>query len=162
MRLLSGLMAALLISTTAHAHSVRQGALEIIHPHIPVPSASAKTAAGYMGISNDGPEADRLIAIETPIAKSAKLHGTETGDDGIARMTALEGVEVPAGDTIVLEPGEMHIMLMGLTATLHEGDMIPATLVFEKAGRVPFEFMVDPADGMDHSTMHHGHKAPAN
>lgn len=163
MRLFSGLLAALLLSTAASAHGIRQGALEIIHPNIPAPAVSAKAAAGYMGISNDGPEPDRLIAIETASAKSAKLHGTETGADGIARMSALDGIEIPAGDTVVLEPGAVHVMLMGLTGPMREGDMIPATLVFEKAGRVAIEFMVDPPGGMDHSTMHHdGMMAPSN
>ncbi len=157
MKQILGFVAALMLTTTAtFAHGVSAGKLEIIHPNIPQPTASAKSAAGYMAIANDGTEADRLIGVETPIAKSAMLHTTEHSADGVARMMHVEALEIPAGDTIVLEPGGMHVMLMGLTGAMVEGDMIPATLIFEHAGRVEMEFMVDPPGGVDHSKMDHG------
>ena len=166
----AGLLAALALSTSALAHGVTAGEIEIIHPAIPAPAATAKSAAGYMAIANNGPTHDRLIAIETPAAASTMLHSTEHGADGVARMVHLPALEIPAEDTVVLEPGGMHVMLMGLTAPLTEGEMVPATLVFEQAGRVANEFMVDPPGGADHSTMDHSamdhstmdHAAPAN
>ncbi|MEH7828113.1 copper chaperone PCu(A)C [Gemmobacter denitrificans] len=153
------LMAALVLSATPLlAHGVKKDGLEIIHPNIPAPAASAKSAAGYMAIANDGATPDRLIAVEMEVAQSVMLHTTEHGADGVARMKHLESVDIPAGETVVLEPGGMHVMLMGLTATLSEGDMVPGTLVFEQAGRVAVEFMVDPpgAAAHDHAAMGHG------
>ncbi len=155
MKLILGLLAALMLTTAAHAHGVKTGDLEIIHPNIPQPPASAKSAAGYMAISNEGDHADRLIGVETGLAQKSMLHTTEHGADGVARMMHLEAIEIPAGDTVVLEPDGLHVMLMGLTATVKEGDMVPATLIFEQAGRVEVEFMVDPPGGVDHSG--HGH-----
>ncbi|SEN08975.1 hypothetical protein SAMN04488103_10388 [Gemmobacter aquatilis] len=158
MKLVLGLMAALMLGTVAQAHSIKMGDIEIIHPNIPQPPARAKSAAGYMGITNEGAQADRLIGVETPFAKSAMLHTTEHGADGVARMMHLEGIEIPAGDTVVLEPDGMHVMLMGLSGPVQEGDMLPATLIFEQAGRVEITFMVDPPGGMDHAHMDHGTK----
>jgi copper(I)-binding protein len=150
-------LTALMLSTIAAlAHGVTAGKLEIIHPNIPQPIPSAKSAAGYMGIYNDGDTADRLIGVETGIAQSSMLHTTEHSADGVARMIHVEGLDIPAGETIVLEPDGMHVMLMGLTGPMLEGDMVPATLIFEHAGRVEMEFMVDPPGGVDHSTMDHG------
>ena len=151
-----GLLAALMLTTAAHAHGVKTGDLEIIHPNIPQPPASAKSAAGYMAISNEGHHADRLIGVETGLAQKSMLHTTEHGADGVAVMKHLDGIEIPAGDTVVLEPDGLHVMLMGLTGTVQEGDMVPATLIFEQAGRVEVEFMVDPPGGVDHSKMDHG------
>ncbi len=156
MKALLGLMAALLLSTAAAAHGVKSGDLEIIHPNIPQPAATAKSAAGYMAISNEGATADRLIGVESALAQKSMLHTTETSADGVARMIHLESLEIPAGDTVVLEQGGMHVMLMGLTGSVTEGDMVPATLIFERAGRVAVEFMVDPPNGVDHSKMNHG------
>ncbi|NGM44459.1 copper chaperone PCu(A)C [Rhodobacter sp. SGA-6-6] len=157
-----GLIAALMISTAAHAHGVTKGDIEIIHPNIPQPAAGAKAAGGYMGISNEGTEADRLIAVETEAAGKAELHISEIGDDGVATMRHLpEGIEIPAGDTVVLERGGLHVMLMGLTGPLTEGDMVKATLVFEHAGKVEMEFMVDPPGGEDHSKMDHSDHSTA-
>jgi len=145
MKFLLPLLGALLIfATGALAHGARVGTLEIIHPAIPQPAATAKTAAGYVAITNDGAQADRLIGVETAAAQMAMLHVTQAGADGVATMTHLEGIELPPGETVVLEPGGMHVMLMGLTGSLTEGQMVPATLIFEQAGRVEVEFMVDP------------------
>lgn len=144
------------LSTMAQAHDLQVGQLQIIHPAVPLVMEHAKSASGYMVIANDGDMPERLLGIETPVAGKATLHTTETDADGVTKMKPLAMIEIPADDIVVLEPGGMHIMLMGLKRPLAEGDMLPATLIFEKAGRVDFEFMVDPeADDMDHSTMDH-------
>jgi copper(I)-binding protein len=161
-RILSGVVATLILTGAALAHGVTVGGIEVIHPNIPAPAASAHAAAGYMGIANGGPEADRLIGVETPAAQHASLHTTDHGADGVARMIALDGVDIPAGDTVVLEPGGLHVMLMGLTGPLAEGALVPGTLIFERAGRVEIEFMVDPSAGVDHSTMDHGQTTAGN
>ena len=158
-------IAVLLMTSTASAHEVTVGDLQIIHANIPAPTGSAQVAAGYMGISNEGDHPDTLIGVEVGFAAKAMLHTTEFSADGVASMKHVEALEIPAGDTVVLEPGGYHIMLMGLSQPLTEGDMLPATLIFEQGGRVEIEFMVDPADGsVDHSTMDHsamGHDASA-
>ena len=152
-----GLVTTLLLGSLpfAHAHGVTVGEMEIVHPAIPAPPAGAKSAAGYLEIVNAGSVADRLLGVETAIAKQAMLHTTDHGADGVARMIHLDAIDIPAGGTVLLEPGGLHIMLMGLTGPLTEGDMIPATLVFERAGRVAIEFSVDAPVGMDHSRMDH-------
>ena len=98
---LLGLMAALFLALPVHAHSVTAGDIEIIHPNIPQPANSAKAAGGYMGISNAGDQPDRLIGVETTVAKSAMLHKTEINADGqaIRRPRRLsELIAVSGGD----------------------------------------------------------------
>lgn len=156
-------LTALFLASTAFAHEVKVGDLQIIHAAIPAPAPTAQSAAGYMAISNEGKTADRLLGIEVDFAAKAMVHNTEFNADGVASMMHVPALDIPAEDTVVLEPGGYHIMLMGLNKPLHEGDMLPATLIFEKAGRVGMAFMVDPADGaVDHSKMDHsamGHAA---
>jgi periplasmic copper chaperone A len=148
--------AAILFASTAFAHQAKVGDFEIIHAAIPMPMGAAKSAAGYMAISNEGATDDTLIGVEVGFAAKAMLHNTEFSTGGVARMLHVPALTVPAADTVVFEPGGYHIMLMGLNRRLKVGDMLPATLIFEHAGRVAFEFMVDPADGsVDHSTMDH-------
>ncbi|NCQ23612.1 MAG: hypothetical protein COW54_02200 [Rhodobacteraceae bacterium CG17_big_fil_post_rev_8_21_14_2_50_63_15] len=154
------LLSAFALTGSAFAHGAKKDAIEIIHPHINEPFVGAQTAAGYLAISNEGHHADRLIGVETGAAKSASLHMTEHGSDGVARMKPVPAVEIPAGETVLLEPDGLHVMLMGLTAPLKEGEMVPAVLIFEETGRIEVEFSVDPADGIDHSTMDHG--TPSN
>lgn len=154
------LLSALALTGAAFAHGAKKGAIEIIHPHINEPFAGAKAAAGYMVLANAGEHDDRLIAVETTAARSSSVHETEHGSDGVAKMKPVAALDIPAGETVVLEPGGLHVMLMGLTAPLKEGDMVPAVLIFEEAGRIEMEFSVDPADGVDHGKMDHG--TPSN
>ena len=153
--LITAVAAALCLASPAPAHEIRIGDLEIIHPAIPLPPPGAPSAAGYMVIAYSGPQPDRLVGIEVPRARSASLHRTEVSPDGIARMRPVKTVEIPADEIVSFEQGGMHVMLMGLTAPLHEGEMVPATLIFDHAGRIEIAFMVDPADGADHGAMDH-------
>jgi copper(I)-binding protein len=149
------LLAALLLGSTAHAHQITVGDLEIIHPAIPAPFAGAKSAAGYMAIVNNGTQADRLIGVSAGFADRAMLHLSQTSADGVATMSHIEALEIPPGETVMLESGGYHVMFMGLKQTLSEGDVLPATLTFEKAGSVDIEFMVDPpGDAAQHHEQH--------
>jgi copper(I)-binding protein len=92
--------------------------------------------AGYMTITNGGTEADRLTAAKSPLAGDASLHKMEV-NNGVMSMTPIEGgVDIPAGGTVVLGPGSFHIMFMSLQGAPKEGDHLPVTLTFEKAGSV--------------------------
>ena len=159
MKPILALMAALMLAGPAIAHEITVGDLEIIHPNIPEPAASAKSAGGYLTIINSGTEADRLIGIETDLAAKAEVHESKVDADGIGTMDHVDAVEIPAGQTVALEHGGYHIMFMGLKGSLAEGELHKATLIFEKAGRIEVEFMIDPPMGEgeteDHSTMDH-------
>lgn len=157
------LVATILLGLPAFAHEVTVGDLTIVHPHIPQPAKTAKAAGGFMAIINEGIEADRLIGIESTLAAKTELHESRVDANGVGTMDHVEGIDIPAGATVGLEHGGYHVMFMGLTGPLAEGEMHKATLVFETAGRVEIEFMVDPPVGqggavMDHSAM--GHDAP--
>ena len=159
MKRLFSLMAALMLAGPAIAHEITVGDLEIIHANIPQPAASAKSAGGYMAIVNNGTETERLIGIETGIAAKADVHESKVDANGVGTMEPVPALEIPAGQTVNLEQGGYHIMFMGLTGPLTEGEMKKATLLFEHAGRVEIEFMIDPPVGegeMDHSKMDHG------
>ena len=109
---------------------------------------------GGMAISNAGAQADRLVGVSSAIAKSVSLHQSSVDANGVASMSPVKALEIPSGETVLLEPGGYHIMFMGLTGRFSEGDMLPVTLTFEKAGAIEMEFMVDPADG---TAMEHDH-----
>ncbi len=139
----AALAAALLLAGGAGAHEFTLGALTIGHPYAVETAPTAKAGAGYLSVSNAGPDADRLVAVEADFPQTM-LHVTETDAAGVSRMGSVEGVEIPAGGAVALEPRGGHVMFIGLAAPLKAGDEIPATLVFEKAGRVEVVFKVEP------------------
>lgn len=155
---------ALLMSSPMSAHDFTQGDVEVIHPHIPAPAPGAKTAAVYMALSNNGDEPLHLIGVETAAARTASVHRSEINGD-VARMVEVPDLEIPAHDTVLFEPGGLHVMLMGLIGPLKADTMVPATLIFETAGRVEIEFMVTeqaPSMPHDHDKTHTGHKHHEN
>lgn len=98
--------------------------------------SDAINSAVYMTIHNNSEMADRLIAVESDIAKSVELHQTlQQGD--IMQMQPVDALDIPAKSQVVLAPGGYHIMLVGLTRELKVGDRFSMTLVFEKNGRIP-------------------------
>jgi copper(I)-binding protein len=120
---------------------------------------SAKAGAGFMLIENSSNSADRLISATSEAAARVELH-THKEEDGVMRMVEVEeGFEIPAGGVAVLERGGNHVMFMGLTEGWAQGDLIPVTLIFERAGEVALEIPVDlerkanhgSGHGMDHS-----------
>ena len=102
----------------------------------------AQVAAGYLTIDNHGSLPDRLLSVESPAARKTEIHEMIV-QDGIMMMREVEGgLTVPAGATLTLEPGGTHLMFVGLNAPLRENQQVPATLTFEKAGRIEFTFDV--------------------
>lgn len=77
--------------------------------------------------------ADRLVAVETPAARTAEIH-TMSMDGGVMRMRKLaQGLELPAGKPVALKPGGEHLMLIGPKAQLAAGQQVRLTLRFAKA-----------------------------
>lgn len=117
------------------------GELAVIEGYAPKSlTPTTSSAAVYFTISNSG-AADRIVSISTPAAATAMIHESRI-IDGIASMDMLEGVDVPAGGTVKMEQGGLHVMLMGLKAPLKEGETLALDVVFEKAGVLKIDLPV--------------------
>lgn len=108
--------------------------------------------AVYMTIDG-GKTADRLVDGRTTRAAMVHLHTVEQ-KDGVAKMRAIEGVGVPAGQRVELAPKGTHVMLMGLGKPLAAGETFPLVLKFEQAGELTVDVVVRAA-GDDHSQHAH-------
>jgi copper(I)-binding protein len=125
------------------AHEYKVGDLLIDHPYTRATPAQATTAGGYMVIRNDGAEPDRLIGGSADFVERIEIHEMSM-DNGVMKMRALEdGLELPAGESVALEPGGYHVMFIGMKEGFSEGDTHKATLEFEKAGSVDVDFIVE-------------------
>lgn len=162
MKMLSTLALASLLCVTAggaFAHGYKVGALEVGHPWSRATPAGAPVAGGFLTVTNEGKEADRLVSVGSAAADKVEVHEM-TMDGGVMKMRALDkGLEIPAGAKVELKPGSYHVMFIGLKKPFVKGDMVKGTLTFEKAGKVDVEFAVEDmgARGADHA----GHAAPA-
>jgi len=89
--------------------------------------AQRATAAFMQIVATDGA---RLIAASSPVAGTTELHEMAMVD-GVMKMRAIPGLDLPAGKTVVLSPGSYHVMLLDLKAPIRVGDAVPLSLVFE-------------------------------
>jgi copper(I)-binding protein len=133
---------ALLLTAAPHAGELRHGELYLQEPWARATPAAARVGAGYLVIVNEGDEADRLLTGEAAFAGRIELHETATVE-GVMRMRPLaDGLTLPPGETVTLEPGGLHIMFMQLQEPLTEGEERSVTLGFERAGEVEVVFTV--------------------
>ena len=85
-------------------------AVVVANGHVRDTLPGQTVTAGYCDLVNSGPEDAVLVAVSTPIAASVEIHETRN-EAGMVRMRRLERVVVPAGSTVRLRPGGMHLML---------------------------------------------------
>lgn len=132
-----------LVAAPVFAHGFSAGKLDIAHPWTRETAPNQKVGGGFMKITNRGVAADRLIAATSPAATEVQIH-TMSMDGGVMRMRQLgDGIAIPAGGTVSLQPGGFHIMFIGLKKPFKQGAVIPAELRFEKAGKVKVQFAVE-------------------
>lgn len=109
-------------------------------------AASPKAMAGgsFMVIMNPTQTDDRLIAAASDAAARVELHTHIEDANGVMRMVEVEdGFEIPAGGQTELRRGGLHVMLMGLTRPLVQGETIDLTLTFENAGDMVVTVPID-------------------
>jgi copper(I)-binding protein len=133
--------------------------ITVMDPYARVSSPVAKSGAAFMEIMNKGAEADRLVSATSPAAARVELHTHIDVGNGVMEMREVEaGFEIPPGGSYMLARGGDHVMFMGLTDSWSQGDAVPVTLVFEKAGEITLEIPVDLERQPDHGGHgHHGH-----
>jgi periplasmic copper chaperone A len=129
-------------SGAALAHSYKLGSLEIGHPWARATPPTAPTGGGFLTVTNTGTTPDRLISVKSAAAETVQVHEMKM-EGNVMRMREISGgLGIAPGATVTLAPGGLHIMMMGLKAPLKQGDKVPVTLIFEKAGSIDVELAV--------------------
>jgi copper(I)-binding protein len=120
----------------ALAQEVKAGDLVITQAWSRATPGGAKVAGGYLTIENKGSAPDRLIGGSADVADKVQVHEMAT-NNGVMTMRPLDkGLAIEPGKTVKLAPGGYHLMLLDLKSPLKQGDKLPVTLEFEKAGKV--------------------------
>jgi copper(I)-binding protein len=134
----AALAAAILVVSPAFAHNgiIHHGDLNISLPFTRATLPNAPVGGGFLTIENTGTEADRLVSVTSTVAGATQIHELAMQGDVMKMRELPDGLEIPAGETVVLAPGGFHIMFMGLKQAFVEGETVAVTLTFEKAGSV--------------------------
>lgn len=105
------------------------------------PAPGQKTASAYVELTSDRDAA--LVAAGSPVAASVGLHSMSM-HQGIMRMRAVPRIELPAGKTLKLAPGGLHLMMVDLKQPLKVGDTVTLSLSVQETG---------PSKGMSLTTL---------
>ncbi|MET0678117.1 MAG: copper chaperone PCu(A)C [Bradyrhizobium sp.] len=96
----------------------------------------AKIAGGYLTVENKGSAPDRLVSGAGDTIGKVEIHEMAM-NNGVMKMRPLDkGLAIEPGKIVKLAPGGYHLMLMDLKQPFKQGDKVPVTLEFEKAGKV--------------------------
>ena len=115
-----------LLGLAAHASAQ----VQVSDPWVRASVAGQPSSGAFMTLTADSDST--LLSVASPVAKDVQIHEMSMQDD-VMRMGPVDSVALPAGKAVTLDPNGYHVMLMGLTGQIKEGDPVPLTLTVENA-----------------------------
>ncbi len=121
---------------TLPASAQQAGDLKIEKAWSRATPGNSKIGAGYFTVTNTGSAPDTLVSARTGASDHVEIHEMAMKDGVMTMRPIAKGVAIAPGKSVSFAPGGFHLMLMGLKAPLKQGDKVPLTLTFAKAGKV--------------------------
>ena len=125
-----GALLALLVASSAAAQ-----ALKVQNAWVRATVQGQKATGAFMQIT--APATTTLVGVSTPVAGLAEIHEMKMDGDVMRMRPLSQGLELPAGTTVRLQPGGYHLMLMDLKVPLKKDSTIPLTLSLRDSKGVP-------------------------
>ena len=127
--------------------TVKAGDLEVSGAFAKAMLPGQPVGGGFFTVKNNGKADDRLVSVTSPVSGEVQIHEMETKDNVMRMRQLKDGVTIAAGETVKLEPGNLHLMFQKVKTPFKQGDTVPVTLTFEKAGKVDLVLQVLSAQG---------------
>jgi copper(I)-binding protein len=136
------LVVALGFSFSVQAQEAKVGSIKVDQAYTRATVPGQQVAGGFMKIENKGTSGDQLLSASSPAAGEVQLH--EMAMEGnVMKMRQVKDIAVPAGGSVELKPGGLHLMFMNIKAPLTAGESVPVKLKFAKAGEVEVKMPVN-------------------
>jgi len=143
LRALALALTAIALVPLAAGHGVKSRSIEIVHPWVHETPAAGGDVPVYMVLKGLGRSGDRLIGASTPMAESVELR--MPGKAGTPSMIAVPSIGVGPKARVELKPAGPHLLMQKTAKPLAAYDSFRMTLVFERAGRIEVEVLVEEA-----------------
>ncbi len=138
---ITGFAATLLMATSAFAEG-----LMVKDPYARAARPNAPTGAAFMKLINHSDQDITLMGVSSDVAKRVELHAHIDNGEGVMQMSEIEGgITIPAGEMHMMNRGGDHVMMMGLTQSLVDGETFSVTFEFENGAEMVVEIPVDNA-----------------
>jgi len=102
---------------------------------------SAATGGAYVTLVNGNTTPVEIVGAASATADAVEIHET-THHDGMASMTARPSIVIAAGDSLLMAPGGVHVMLIGLHRALVAGDQVPLVVQLATGDLLPLTIPV--------------------
>lgn len=140
----------------ATAHHFEKDGLVIKHPWTRATPNGASVGVGYLTITNNGKNSDRLTGGTFEGAADVEVHEMKMKGDTMMMRHLSDGLEIEPGETVKFSPGSYHLMFTGLKKPIAQGPNIKGSLKFEKAGSIDVTYKVESIGAMKSSDDMHG------
>lgn len=124
-RTLLSLILGITLAASAHADTVK-----IENPWVRATAPGQKVAGGFMKLTADADMT--LIGGSSPISSKFELHFMRM-ENGVMEMRQMQEIKLPKGQTVSLQPGDLHVMFIGLKNQIKPGQKVPMTLIIKGA-----------------------------
>lgn len=134
-------VAALLISGCSSSDSDTDGdsANELSVSNAWVKATDGTMTGAFALITNKSGEEVKIVSATTTASKKTELHETVETDGKSVMQAKPGGFSIPAGESLTLQPGGNHIMIMGLTKPIKAGDQVSVSMTLESGDPVEFQ-----------------------
>ena len=129
------LLAAALLAFAPLAVQAAEGPVSVADPYARAVPPGQPNSGAFMTLTNASAQPRALVSASSPAARTVELH-THVNEDGMMRMRKVERIEIPAGTTVTLAPGGLHVMLIGLKEDLKPGTSVDLALSFDDGSQV--------------------------
>ncbi len=109
--------------------------------YVPQVPPGSMAYAAYLSITNSGAEARTVVGISSPVFGMTHLHHTMM-KDGVSSMKSMDKLVIEPGNTVTLQPGGMHIMLMKPAEDVMAAGMVPIKLEFKDGEIIEFNVSI--------------------
>ncbi len=127
-----------LVGAGCTASGRKEGGIEIENVWGRSSPMVAQNGAFYMTVTNNSGVDDELLAGKTDACGTVELHEMYMKENDVMGMREVPGgkIPVPAGETVELKVGGLHVMCIDKQAPFEVGDKIPISLEFTNAGEI--------------------------
>jgi len=126
-RISAFLAAAFLATATLGAQAAE---ITVGDPYARAVPPGQPNSAVFMTLANASKQDRALVGAESTAAGVVELH-THVNEDGMMKMRKIDKIAIPAGQTVALKPGGLHVMLIGLKENLEPGKEVHMNLLFD-------------------------------
>ncbi len=120
------------------------GSIKVSDPWVRETPIGGQSGGAYLRITNSGSEPDRLVRVDSPVAKRIEVRETLFAQDTMKRRNLADGLEIPPGGSVQMTPEGYHLIFLDLVSPFKPDQPVQATLEFAKAGTVTVQFYIRP------------------